>query len=29
MDVYEIGNRIKQARTLKNYTLDDIATKSV
>ena len=25
MDVYEIGNRIKQARTLKNYTLDDIA----
>ena len=25
MDVHEIGNRIKQARTLRNYTLDDIA----
>lgn len=25
MDVYEIGNRIKQARTLRNCTLDDIA----
>lgn len=25
MDVHEIGNRIKQARQLRNYTLDDIA----
>lgn len=25
MDVHEIGSRIKQARTLRNYTLDDIA----
>lgn len=25
MDVHEIGNRIKQARTLRNCTLDDIA----
>lgn len=25
MDVHEIGNRIKQARLLRNYTLDDIA----
>lgn len=25
MDIKEIGNRIKKARTLRNYTLDDIA----
>lgn len=25
MNVHEIGNRIKQARSLRNYTLDDIA----